>query len=83
MSPVSVVAISLILLLFFSELSIYMTTETVDHLFVDISRGEKLRINFNVTFPHIPSDRQPTNSTRSATQRSARGEGTDKAQTND
>lgn len=54
MWSVSLVAISLILLLFFSELSIYLQTETVDHLLVDVSRGEKLRINFDITFPHIP-----------------------------
>jgi len=53
-SLISLAALTIILLLFFSELSIYLTTETVDHLFVDVSRGEKLRINFDVTFPHIP-----------------------------
>jgi hypothetical protein len=47
-------AIGLILLLFVTELSLYMQVETSDRLFVDISRGEKLRINFDVTFPHIP-----------------------------
>lgn len=46
---VSLLALSLILLLFFSELSIYLQTETVDHLLVDVSRGEKLRINFDIT----------------------------------
>ena len=41
----------MILLLFFSELSLFMRTETLDHLEVDVSRGEKLRIHFDVTFP--------------------------------
>jgi hypothetical protein len=53
-SSVSVSALVLILLLFFSELSLYLRTETRDHLLVDVSRGEKLRINFDITFPHIP-----------------------------
>jgi len=51
---ISLTAIVLILLLFFSELSLYLSVETVDHLVVDVSRGEKLRINFDITFPHIP-----------------------------
>jgi len=46
---VSLTAIILILILFFSELSIYLSTETVDHLHVDVSRGEKLQINFDVS----------------------------------
>lgn len=58
--PVSLCALALILLLFFSELSIYLTTETSDRLFVDITRGEKLKINFDVTFPHIPCSRAST-----------------------
>jgi len=41
-------------LLFFSELSYFLTVETVDHLFVDVSKGEKLQINFDVTFQRIP-----------------------------
>ena len=51
---VSVCAVVLILLLFLSELRLFLSVDTVDHLFVDVSRGEKLRIHFDVTFPHIP-----------------------------
>ncbi|KAM7478958.1 hypothetical protein LguiA_027171 [Lonicera macranthoides] len=42
------------LLLFFSELRLYLHTVTETKLVVDTSRGEKLRINFDVTFPMIP-----------------------------
>lgn len=58
LSTVSLVSLTLIVLLFVSELSLYLSVETVDHLFVDVSTGEKLRINFDVTFAHIPCSRQ-------------------------
>lgn len=51
---VSILAIIIIIILFTTELSYYLQTETVDHLYVDISRGEKVRINFDVIFPYIP-----------------------------
>lgn len=41
------------LLLFFSELGLYLHTVTETKLVVDTSRGEKLHINFDVTFPSI------------------------------
>lgn len=42
--------------LFLSELSFYLTLEIRQELFVDTSRshGEKLRINLNITFPKWP-----------------------------
>ncbi|XVE49571.1 hypothetical protein DITRI_Ditri01bG0092300 [Diplodiscus trichospermus] len=43
-----------ILLLFFSEFRLYLHTVTETKLLVDTSRGERLRINFDVTFPAIP-----------------------------
>ena len=41
------------LALFFSELNIYMMNEVQPELFVDIGKGQKLRININITFHHI------------------------------
>jgi len=51
---VSILSGSLILYLFFSELNYYSTIEKVENLEVDLKRGEKLKINFDVTFPYIP-----------------------------
>ncbi len=51
---VSVISGLLIVWLFFSELSFYLSTEVNPELFVDTSRGEKLRINMDVTFPNLP-----------------------------
>ena len=31
-----------------------MTPTTVDHLYVDTTRGERIKINLNVTFPNMP-----------------------------
>jgi len=53
-AAVSIVALLVMALLFISELKFYLATETADRLYVDVSRGEKLRINFDITFPHIP-----------------------------
>eukprot|EP01089_Gocevia_fonbrunei_P020308 TRINITY_DN7540_c0_g1_i1.p1 TRINITY_DN7540_c0_g1~~TRINITY_DN7540_c0_g1_i1.p1 ORF type:complete len:393 (+),score=84.11 TRINITY_DN7540_c0_g1_i1:84-1262(+) len=51
---VSIVCALIILWLFFSELSYYLSTEIQPELFVDTTRGEKLRINLDVTFPDLP-----------------------------
>ncbi|XP_071725662.1 uncharacterized protein [Rutidosis leptorrhynchoides] len=40
-------------LLFFSELGLYLHTVTESKLVVDTSRGEKLHINFDITFPSV------------------------------
>ncbi|KVI10936.1 endoplasmic reticulum-Golgi intermediate compartment protein 3-like [Cynara cardunculus var. scolymus] len=40
-------------LLFFSELGLYLHTVTETKLVVDTSRGEKLHINFDITFPAV------------------------------
>ncbi|TKY56246.1 Endoplasmic reticulum-Golgi intermediate compartment protein 3 [Spatholobus suberectus] len=44
----------LMFLLFFSELRLYLHAVTETKLVVDTSRGETLRINFDVTFPALP-----------------------------
>ncbi len=53
-AAVSIVAAIMIAVLFFSELSIYMTPERVDRLVVDKTRGEKLMVSFDITFPRLP-----------------------------
>lgn len=53
-AAVSIFAFVFILTLFVSELFLFMQIETVHNLHVDTIRGEKLRINFDVSFPRIP-----------------------------
>ncbi|XP_006650004.1 endoplasmic reticulum-Golgi intermediate compartment protein 3-like [Oryza brachyantha] len=43
-----------ILLLFLSEIRLYLYSATDSKLTVDTSRGERLHINFDVTFPALP-----------------------------
>jgi hypothetical protein len=51
---VSIISGLIITWLFFSELAFYLSTDVQPELFVDTSRGEKLRINMDVTFPDLP-----------------------------
>lgn len=41
-------------LLFLSELYSYLTPKIAEDLFVDTTRGSKLKINLDVVFPKIP-----------------------------
>lgn len=51
---ITLVSSFVMLLLFFSEFKLYLHTVKETKLVVDTSRGEILRINFDVTFPVIP-----------------------------
>uniref|UniRef100_A0A803LUM3 Uncharacterized protein n=1 Tax=Chenopodium quinoa TaxID=63459 RepID=A0A803LUM3_CHEQI len=51
---ITLVSSCVMLLLFFSELSLYLNAVTETQLVVDTSRGETLRINFDITFPALP-----------------------------
>ncbi|KAH0469208.1 hypothetical protein IEQ34_002440 [Dendrobium chrysotoxum] len=50
---ITVISSIIILLLFLSEIRLYIYSATETKLIVDTSRGEKLRVNFDVTFPHL------------------------------
>ncbi|XP_014679210.1 PREDICTED: endoplasmic reticulum-Golgi intermediate compartment protein 3-like [Priapulus caudatus] len=52
-AAVTVISGILMVILFVSELNYYLTTEVHADLFVDTSRGQKLRINMDVTFPRV------------------------------
>ena len=52
---VSLVALTVAALLFWSELNAYWTAEKVEHMEVDPVRGAaRMRVNFDVTFPDMP-----------------------------
>lgn len=53
-AAITIISGTLILILFLSELNYYLTTEVRPELFVDTSRGERLLINVDVTFPAMP-----------------------------
>merc|ERR1711916_168413 len=53
-AAVSIISGIFILFLFISEISYYLQVEVHPELFVDTSRGEKLRINMDITFPSLP-----------------------------
>jgi len=51
---VSIVSGIFILWLFFSQVNLYLSTDIHHELFVDTTRGEKLKINMDVIFHHLP-----------------------------
>jgi hypothetical protein len=51
---VSITGIIVMIFLFFGELSLYLNVQTDHQLSVDTTRGEKLQINFNVSFHRMP-----------------------------
>ncbi|GAB2290615.1 hypothetical protein Dimus_024897 [Dionaea muscipula] len=51
---ITIISSFVMLLLFLSELSLYLHAVTETQLVVDTSRGGTLRINFDVTFPALP-----------------------------
>ena len=53
-AAVSIISCSVIFLLVISELRSYLTPITSDHLYVDTTRSQRIRININVTFPNMP-----------------------------
>ncbi|KAG7160546.1 Endoplasmic reticulum-Golgi intermediate compartment protein 3-like [Homarus americanus] len=53
-AAVAIVAGIIMALLFLSELYDYLTPKLAEDLFVDTTRGSKLRINLDVIFPNIP-----------------------------
>lgn len=51
---VSAVSFLIMLVLFLSELSAYLRITTTEHLVVDTLIGQKILINFDVTFHALP-----------------------------
>lgn len=53
-ATVTIVSSIIMVILFMSELNYYLTYEVTPELFVDTSRGQKLKINIEVKFPVLP-----------------------------
>lgn len=50
---VTIISAILMFILFISELNYYLTKEIHPELFVDTTKGQKLRINMDLKFAHI------------------------------
>eukprot|EP00762_Andalucia_godoyi_P003319 ANDGO_06519.mRNA.1 putative endoplasmic reticulum-Golgi intermediate compartment protein 3 len=55
-AAISIISIAVIVILVISEFMYYLSSERVDHLTVDASRGLQLPINFDITFPRMGCD---------------------------
>ena len=53
-AAVSIVSCTVIFLLVVSELRSYFTPVTTDHLYVDTTRSQRIRVNVNMSFPSMP-----------------------------
>ncbi|KAL5015449.1 hypothetical protein ScPMuIL_009719 [Solemya velum] len=53
-ASITIISGIIMVILFISELNYYLTKEIQPELFVDTSRGQKLRINVDIIFPKLP-----------------------------
>jgi len=53
LSAVTIVSAVIMFALFVSELNYYLTKDIQQELFVDTSRGQKLKINVDITFMKV------------------------------
>ncbi|PAA82192.1 hypothetical protein BOX15_Mlig030157g2 [Macrostomum lignano] len=53
---ISLVSACLMFGLFVSELRLYLSTDLNQEIFVDVTRGNKIQINVNISFPSMPCD---------------------------
>jgi len=51
---VTLVSSVIMMVLFLSELNYYLSTEMTEELLVDVTRGQKLRINFDLVYQKVP-----------------------------